>query len=226
MGNSEDLKRHKIPRRLIFLGVLVVLLAICAVLINTDLSAYVIGEGRLERQRTQLETLRAEYIKLNEKLNSGDKLVIHEGDLWRTDLNGAPTTELWAQLGQITSKLGIVIRQIGDLKISKLSDKIVGYELDFTCETSLQMACELLIAISQSQPRFFWVKLLITPSGGNVKLNGQLRIIVVPDEVEARKLWGGTVKSNTDALEAGGETPTAESADNTAAAPAAGETAQ
>ena len=120
MGNSEDLKRHKIPRRLIFLGVLVVLLAICAVLINTDLSAYVIGEGRLERQRTQLETLRAEYIKLNEKLNSGDKLVIHEGDLWRTDLNGAPTTELWAQLGQITSKLGIVIRQIGDLKISKL----------------------------------------------------------------------------------------------------------
>ncbi len=48
MGNNENLKRHKIPRRLILLGVVVVLLAVCAVLINTDLSAYVIGEGRLE----------------------------------------------------------------------------------------------------------------------------------------------------------------------------------
>ena len=95
------------------------------------------------------------------------------------------------KLESTAAECGVNLRTSGNLKDVQIANGVLGYELDINADAApLRNVCQFIIALSLSQPRFFWDNLTLKPSGGNVTLVGKLKVVVVTGNGALRNYWG------------------------------------
>ena len=150
-----------------------------------DLGNYDLKVREHERLSAELETKRA-------ALAAGMRSSINSNGVWVFANATDPRLAIVQSLEQTASNCGINLRSSGNLKDVTIVDGMTGYELDVNADAApLANVTQFIIALSLSQPRFFWDTITIRPSGGNVLLSGKLKALTVTSNAVLRNYWGG-----------------------------------
>lgn len=184
------MKAGKLDRRTLFLLGIVVILAIGVIWSNTDRKVFALG-GSIESLTHELESAQAAMMELQGKLERPGAEWVTENDVILLLAGGSdPRITAWQKIDELSAQCGISLKSRGQMTETSIGEGIVGYELTIDADAGLVNACNFIIALSSSQPRFFWNTLTLRPAGGGVSISGTLRMVVITQEKVATRLWG------------------------------------
>ena len=186
----KQLRNPDNRNKLIVVGALGVL-ALVVLMLNTnwrelvpDLRNYSLRSQEYEELRTQLQREEAQLKTLQH--NS-----VQRNEVWIFTKGEDSRLVIMQKLESTAAECGVNLRTSGNLKDVQIANGVLGYELDINADAApLRNVCQFIIALSLSQPRFFWDNLTLKPSGGNVTLVGKLKVVVVTGNGALRNYWG------------------------------------
>ena len=148
--------------------------------------------GNYDLKVREHERLSAELESRRSALAAGLRDSINSNGVWVFATATDPRLAIIQSLEQTASNCGINLRSSGNLKDVAIVEGMTGYELDVNADAApLANVTQFIIALSLSQPRFFWDTISIRPSGGNVLLSGKLKALTVNSNAVLRNYWGG-----------------------------------
>ena len=170
-----------------------VLVLFVLLLLNIDWRSAVPDLRNYRLRMREYENLRAQLAEEQADLITAQMRSVRRNDVWSFNSAEDPRLAVLQKLETIAAECSINLRTTGNLKDVQLADGVIGYEVDVNADpASLGDVCRFVIALSLSQPKFFWDSISLKPSGGKVVLGGKLKVIVVTSRSALTGYWGNT----------------------------------
>ncbi len=170
-----------------------VLVLFVLLLLNIDWRSAVPDLRNYRLRMREYENLRAQLAEEQADLITAQMRSVRRNDVWSFNSAEDPRLAVLQKLETISAECSINLRTTGNLKDVQLADGVIGYEVDVNADpASLGDVCRFVIALSLSQPKFFWDSISLKPSGGKVVLGGKLKVIVVTSRSALTGYWGNT----------------------------------
>ncbi|MDD4816583.1 MAG: hypothetical protein PHI85_01270 [Victivallaceae bacterium] len=168
-----------------------VLVLFVVLLLNIDWRNAVPDLRNYRLRMREYENLRAQLAEEQADLIAAQMKSVRRNDVWSFNSAEDPRLAVLQKLETISAECSVNLRTTGNLKDVQLADGVIGYEVDVNADPAkLGDVCRFVIALSLSQPKFFWDSLTLKPSGGKVVLGGKLKVIVATSRAALAGYWG------------------------------------
>ena len=167
------------------------LLAFVIIMLNTNWRELLPDLRNYSLRAQEYEELQKQLQQEEQQLRMLEHNSVQKNEIWVFTRGEDSRLVIMQKLEATAAECGVNLRTSGNLKDVQIANGVLGYELDINADAApLRNVCQFIIALSLSQPRFFWDNLTIRPSGGNVTLVGKLKVVVVTGNGALRSYWG------------------------------------
>lgn len=167
------------------------LLAFVVIMLNTNWRELLPDLRNYSLRAQEYEELQKQLQQEEQQLRMLEHNSVQKNEIWVFTRGEDSRLVIMQKLEATAAECGVNLRTSGNLKDVQIANGVLGYELDINADAApLRNVCQFIIALSLSQPRFFWDNLTIRPSGGNVTLVGKLKVVVVTGNGALRSYWG------------------------------------